>query len=398
MPHATKKKKKRKGVDGRMPKAGILEASDLQRLIDRLRALDYEVVGPTLRDAAVVYDEIEHVRELPAGWRDEQDGGSYRLLPRKDGALFGYAVGPHTWKRYLFPPERRLWRAERSDGEAHFTVHVDEEAPPRRAFLGVRPCELAAMAIQDRIFMEGAYTDPVYASRRKNVFIIAVQCGYASGACFCTSMGTGPHASAGYDLALTELVDKKRHAFFVEVGTAAGRKVFEALSLRPATTEDHEAAQAVVARTAASIKRTLKTDDLHDVLLGQPNHPHWDEVGARCLSCTNCTMVCPTCFCSTVEDVTDLSGTHAERWQKWDSCFTLDFSYIHGGSVRTTVSSRYRQWLTHKLASWVKQYGTSGCVGCGRCIAWCPVAIDLTKEVPALRDGMRVMKTETENT
>ena len=80
-----------------------------------------------------------------------------------------------------------------------------------------------------------------------------------------------------------------------------------------------------------------------------------------------------------------LYGARAERWRKWDSCFTLDFSYIHGGSVRTSAAARYRQWLSHKLATWIDQFGSSGCVGCGRCITWCPVGIDITEEVAAIR-------------
>ena len=367
------------------PEAGMMEAADLQKLIDTLKAQHDQVLGPTLRDGAIVYDEIDTVRDLPVGWRDEQKGGHYRLVRRGDDAYFGYAVGPYTWKKFLFPPQRRLWRAERNADDASFSVHPDQEEPLRRVFFGVRPCELAALAIQDRIFMQGAFVDPVYASRRKNTFVVAVQCGYAAGTCFCTSMGAGPQAENGFDLALTEILNDERHVFLVTAGTEAGRAVLETLPLRPVTDEDWEAAHAVTARTAASIERALDTDGLHDVLLGQPNNPHWEEIATRCLSCTNCTMVCPTCFCSTVEDVTDLSGNTAERWQKWDSCFTLDFSYIHGGSVRSSVTSRYRQWLTHKLASWIDQFGTSGCVGCGRCIAWCPVGIDLTEEVPKLR-------------
>jgi hypothetical protein len=94
-------------------------------------------------------------------------------------------------------------------------------------------------------------------------------------------------------------------------------------------------------------------------------------------------LVCPTCFCSTVEDTTDLSGEVATRTRVWDSCFTLGHSYIHGGSVRPTTATRYRQWLTHKLDTWWDQFGTSGCVGCGRCTTWCPAEIDLLAEVPA---------------
>jgi ferredoxin len=127
--------------------------------------------------------------------------------------------------------------------------------------------------------------------------------------------------------------------------------------------------------------------DAERVLKANLEHPRWTEVAKRCLACTNCTLVCPTCFCSTVEDVTDLGGDQIGRERRWDSCFTLEFSYIHGGSVRRDGASRYRQWLTHKLAHWHDQFGSSGCVGCGRCISWCPVGIDITEEVAAIAAG-----------
>jgi Fe-S-cluster-containing hydrogenase component 2 len=131
----------------------------------------------------------------------------------------------------------------------------------------------------------------------------------------------------------------------------------------------------------------MDTTGIRDLLYTNFDHPRWDNVAQRCLTCANCTMVCPTCFCTTVEDVSDVTGSHAERWRKWDSCFSQNFSYIHGGSVRSSAKSRYRQWMTHKLASWIDQFGSSGCVGCGRCITWCPVGIDITEEVRAIRES-----------
>jgi ferredoxin len=131
--------------------------------------------------------------------------------------------------------------------------------------------------------------------------------------------------------------------------------------------------------------RSLDTEGIRDLLFSNLEHPRWDEVASRCLSCTNCTLVCPTCFCSSVTEVADLSGDRVDRERQWASCFTLDHARIHGGSVRSTTASRYRQWLTHKLAGWIDQFGSSGCTGCGRCITWCPVGIDLTEEVAAIR-------------
>ena len=135
-------------------------------------------------------------------------------------------------------------------------------------------------------------------------------------------------------------------------------------------------------------------DGVHDLLYNNFEHPFWDDVGARCLACGNCTMVCPTCFCVTVEDSTDLAGDVAERRRRMDSCFSTAFTYVYGGSTRTSTRARYRQWLTHKLAGWVDQFGAVGCVGCGRCITWCPVGIDLTAEVASLRAQSQEMALE----
>jgi formate hydrogenlyase subunit 6/NADH:ubiquinone oxidoreductase subunit I len=197
-------------------------------------------------------------------------------------------------------------------------------------------------------------------------------------------MGTGPQAESGYDLALTELLDAP-HRFLVDVGSERGAELLAELPRREATTSDLASAVASGEAARGRMGRTMETDGVRDLLLASLDSPRWDDVASRCLSCANCTLVCPTCFCSTVEDATDLTGDHAERWRVWDTCFSVDYSYIHGGSIRPSTRSRYRQWLTHKLATWQDQFGTSGCVGCGRCITWCPVGIDITEEVDALR-------------
>jgi sulfhydrogenase subunit beta (sulfur reductase) len=233
------------------------------------------------------------------------------------------------------------------------------------------------------VLLEGPYVDPHYRARRAGNFVVAVNCGQAGGTCFCVSMKTGPKASFGFDLALTELGDEA--GFLVEVGSEAGALVLGEVPHRDARPDEIEAADGVVARTAHGMGRAMDASDVHELLLRNLEHPRWDQVADRCLTCGNCTMVCPTCFCTSVEDESGLDGESATRTRRWDSCFTMDFSYIHGGSVRRTARSRYRQWLTHKLATWVDQFGSSGCVGCGRCITWCPVGIDLTEEVAAIR-------------
>ena len=367
----------------------VLERGDFQQLFNSLINRGYRVLGPTLREGAIVYDSITSTADLPAGWTDEQGGGRYRLHRRNDEAVFGYAVGPHSWKKFLHPPIVRLWQAKREGGRLE--IQAEPQEITKVAFLGVRSCELHAIAIQDRVFIGGQQVETGYESRRKQVFIVAVNCGQAGGTCFCASMNTGPRTTSGFDLALTEIMEDNRHYFLVEAGTDAGADVLRELPHRVADSFEEQAAERLCTKTAETMGRKMETADLKEILYRNYEHPRWNNVAARCLTCGNCTMVCPTCFCTTVEDVTDLKGEHAERWQKWDSCFTMDFSYIHGGSIRATPKSRYRQWMTHKLATWFDQFGTSGCVGCGRCITWCPVGIDITEEVAAIRNSEHAM-------
>ncbi len=362
----------------------VIDTNGLQRLLEALAQAGYRVVGPTVRDEAIVYDDIVGIDSLPVGWTDRQEAGRYALERREGDACFGYVVGPHSWKKFLFPPVETLWTARRDEAGA-MAVSRPEPSQQAFAFIGVRGCEIEAIAIQDKVFEQGPYTDTAYAARRSDAFIVAVNCAQAGGTCFCVSMDTGPKATHGFDLALTEMIDGPSHRFLVEVGSEAGARIMAQVPHEPASAGQVEAAEAIVERTAGQMGRSLDTEGLKQLLQDNPEHPRWDDVATRCLTCANCTMVCPTCFCSTVEDHSDLTNTEAERVRKWDSCFTMDYSYIHGGSVRGSTASRYRQWMTHKLANWIDQFGTSGCVGCGRCITWCPVGIDLTEEAAAIR-------------
>jgi len=369
----------------------VLERDQLQWLLQAVGNRGYQVLGPTVRDRAVVFDDVTSLSDLPAGWTDEQDGGTYRLKKRADGALFGYASGPTAAKKFLHPSVVRLWRAKAGGNSFH--IEEGPEGSTKLAFIGVRSCDLHAIAVQDKVFLNGKYSDPIYKARREDAFVVAVNCGQAGGTCFCVSMNTGPKATFGFDLALTEVLEDERHYFVMEVGTRLGAEVLDQVPHKAASAEEKAAAERIVARTAGQMGRTMDTKDIKELLYRNYENPRWEDVAKRCLTCGNCTMVCPTCFCTTVEDVTDLTGEHVERWRKLDSCFTMDFSYIHGGSVRSSTRARYRQWMTHKLATWIDQFGTLGCVGCGRCIAWCPVAIDITEEAGAIR---RIEKELTE--
>ncbi len=360
----------------------VIDSDGLEVLITSLGELGYETKGPTVRNEAILPGPVHRVADLPVGTHDIQSPGRYRLERGDDVAVFGWAVGPGSWKAEFFPPTQELWRSTVDDEGATVTV-PDSTAPPL-AIIGARPCELAGLAVLDRVLLEGTYPDPRYAARRAGTFVVVAECGSPAGTCFCTSMGSGPGAENGFDLALTEIDDGQGHHFVVRVGTERGGEVLARVPVSPASDRDLAARQQVISSAEAAIDRHLETKGLAELLNRNLEHPRWDEVAERCLACGNCTLVCPTCFCSDVSDTTDLSGT-VERRRTWASCFDLDHSYLHGGPVRSTTSSRYRQWLTHKLSTWWDQFDTSGCVGCGRCIAWCPVGIDLTEEAAAIR-------------
>ena len=352
----------------------------LQELIDVLREQQYAVVAPVIDQSAIVYEEIDHIDRLPRGWIDVQSAGQYRLQPTTSDRWFDFTVGPHSWKKYLFPARCVLSTGKPSPEGWQFESATDDS--PAYAFLGVRACELAAIQIQDRVLLHGPYVDAIYQQRRSRAFIIAVNCVRSGDNCFCVSMQTGPMCQAGYDLALTETDD----GFVVDIGSERGQELMAKLRLPRAPQDQCLAADVSRKQAATQQSKQMLTANLPQLLMANLEHPRWKEVGDRCLSCTNCTMVCPTCFCCSVDEVSDLNTGEVERQRQWDSCFHEEFSNLNGRPVRSDVRSRYRQWLTHKLATWHDQFDTSGCVGCGRCITWCPVGIDITAEVAALRE------------
>ncbi len=356
-----------------LPKAG------LDRLLALLWSQGRRVLGPVVRSGGVMFGEVRRAADMPAGLREEQQPGHYRLVAGIEAEVFGVVNGPGSLKPSFFAPDETLLEVARQ--KRGFSVSETEPATPRLAVVGVRACDLAALAIQDRVFLGDRFPDSHYAARRRDALFIAVDCTRSAPTCFCASMGTGPSAAAGYDLAMTETVD----GFVIRSGSAAGESLVAELDLSLADETAVAMAKARVAACAAGMTRRLDTADLPRLLYEEAEHPRWEQVAQRCLSCTNCTMVCPTCFCHTVVDVEDIDGNVSRRVRQWDSCFSLDHARIHGINFRPKIAHRYRQWLTHKLAAWIDQFGTSGCVGCGRCITWCPVGIDLTEEVAAIR-------------
>jgi len=362
--------------------AGFLPRTGFQKLLDTLQQAGYRCIAPQVRDGAIVYDTLARAEDFPRGMRDWQSPGAYRLKRTDSPRFFSWANGPQALKPFVFAPREPLWRSERT-ADAAIRFSEINPAPEPLAVIGVRACDLAALRLQDRHFLEGPFADPGYAARRRNLFLVVVHCTHPADTCFCVSTGDGPRAAQGFDLALHE----SDEGYLVQAGSDKGRALVAPWALVPVTTARQQDADREVEDGARRQTRRLPSRNLRDDLFANLSHPRWEEVAERCLSCGNCTAVCPTCFCHSEADEAALDGRHSLHLRQWDSCFTQGHSYIHGMTIRADTRTRYRQWLTHKLGSWHDQYGRSGCVGCGRCIAWCPVGIDITEEAAAVCGG-----------
>ena len=361
---------------------------ELDIVFANLRAMGYDVIGQRVKDHAIIPASINGIADLPRGYISQQEAGKYRLVSDGHKRYFDITSGPQSWKQYFFPSRTPMMSIQRDpEDESKWTIEENDEPAPSYALVGVRPCDLAAIKIQDRIFMREEWSDPIYQARRTNAFILAVNCLHPSGTCFCVSMGTGPKAESGFDLCLTELDE----VFLIEIGSKIGLTAMtgeQTLSWQPASDSLLQSAQDGLDKARQEMGRVLPDpEELPDLLLNNLEHPQWDNVARRCLSCGSCTLVCPTCFCWDANDQSILFGDNVTRERVWDSCYNPDYSYVFGGNTRPNTRSRYRQWLTHKFASWQHQFGTSGCVGCGRCITWCPAGIDPTEEIASIREA-----------
>ncbi len=356
----------------------------------------YRIIGPKIENGVVILAEIKY-GDIPAGYRDSQKPGRYRLSPEKDSQVFSFSSGPDSFKRFLNPPLAELFHFHRFETGLGITSPpfsekggISETGLPI-CFMGIRACDLWALKLYDRIFPGGRVRDRTYESLRRNSLIIAFNCLYPSGNCFCLSTGTGPEVKDTFDVAVTELKD----SFLLEEGSARGKEILGLLPLGHAGERQSLEKRERIETCKALFRKSIAADELPEIIFRNLDHPHWEDIARRDLECGNCTQVCPTCFCNTSYDFVYPGGISGEdkcnlelsgrRLRKWDSCFSRDFAQVHGGNFRLSRKARYRHWMAHKLAYMQDQFGLPGCVGCGRCITWCPAGIDITRELEALR-------------
>lgn len=365
-------------------KAAKIKKEDLRVLFENL-ASRYRIIGPKILNGTVVLSEISF-DDIPAGYKDSQHPGSYRVEEGSPSEIFSFSPGPDSLKKFLHPSMTEAFFFRKT--AKGLTAEVPARGDTPLAFIGIRACDLAAMSLLDKIFLDGPVRHHGYEGTRKNIFIVSVNCLHPGENCFCDSMGTGPEVKEGFDLSITEI----RSALVVEPGTPTGQALLEKLPHEEITDIDIDEKKAVVSHCRERMKKSMKTGDLPGIIYRNMEHPRWTEIADRDLECGNCTMVCPTCFCNSSFDILSVKTISANlkevpgiRKRTWDSCFSKNFARVHGGNFRPSRRARYRHWMTHKLAYWIDQFGRPGCVGCGRCITWCPVGIDITHELEELR-------------
>ena len=358
----------------------IIDAAALQKILERFQDDGYEIIAPKVEGGVMTQGPLGS-GELPAtGYVEKQAPGSYRLEEKGEGSWFSHTLPMQSWRRFLNPPEEVLFRTRLT--EEGFEVEESEGSVGRRLFFGVRGCDTRGIEALDQTFLHQTHADPYYASRREGLFVIAADCFFPAQTCFCTSMGDGPVLTSGFDIALSEI---QPGVFLARGGSEAGLEILTGFPEADGESIAKRAQLAVLAEKA--IGRSVDINHARRVLTDHLDHHQWDKIAARCLSCANCTLVCPTCFCGTIDESPSLDSQSSERIRRWDSCFHISHSYIHGGHIRASVKSRYRQWLSHKLLNQKEQSGVSGCTGCGRCITWCPAGIDLTEELSNFKTG-----------
>lgn len=357
----------------------FLEKDRLIEVFERLKG-DYTVIAPKIEKGAILYQRVSAFEDLPFGYRDHQKPGYYRIEKIDTEKFFTYTHPVNSLKNFLHPPELTLMRIKKGDKRVRFSYDIPRE---RYAFFDVRACDLKALRILDGVFIEkNNFPDPYYRSLRENIFVVAVNCTYATDVCFCATLSSGPEVKEGFDICLTEI----RDGFVVEVGSKKGMELLKDMHLKEANKEQIKEKERRVANL--KVREEKLPEDLRDRLYEAMEHPFWDQVAKRCLACTNCTQVCPTCFCFDVLEINDMDLKKSVRMRVWDSCFNPSFATVHKFNIRESIMSRYRQWLMHKFAYWVDQFDTLGCVGCGRCITWCPVGIDVLESVKELLKGV----------
>lgn len=343
----------------------VLEKKDLQKFLDSLKKT-YKVIGPTKKGGATAtyahatFGFIDKIEDL------EIDYKSTMLSP----------------KIIFFPDNQPLFGYKKKEDGVNLK-DLREVWNEQRVLLGLHPCDIAALSCLDKVFGEKGFEDESYNNKRSKSIIIGVTCAEPQKSCFCNVLGTGPDAETGYDLLMTDLGD----GYFFRAETAIGREIISADYFKDATDQDRVRREREIERVSKELPDDLEGSGISEVMAEKYNDELWDEFSDECLTCGACNMVCPTCHCFTIKDKTTSDRSEGTRLLVWDSCHFERFAKMAGDlTVREEKSSRFKHRLYDKFYYDKERSGTVFCVGCGRCIEFCPSHIDIRAALRKLQE------------
>ena len=328
----------------------LIKKDSFLKFIDALRS-EHRVFGPVKERNYVAFREISSSTDLFM---------EYQTTMLSPGKMFIYKPREDILKFRMEAP-----------------VSIEEITPTieKQVIVGIHPCDINAILYLDKTFL-GVFPDPFYKARRENTILIGLNCMQVSENCFCSSVGAGPFlkAQAGYDMILTDFGED----YLVEIKHSKASELFT-IKGKEAGPDEWRVKSEKEETVLKSFKKVIDIDGLDDLFMKNLDHPVWTTTAdERCLSCSNCVMVCPTCFCYDIVDETSMDLKGVRRIRQLDACQDLRFAEVHAGNFRLRRASRLRQFVIHNL-NYTNQYGVIKTVGCGRCITWCPTKIDLTE-------------------
>lgn len=329
-----------------------LDKKDLESFLKGLMEA-YDLFAPVrLTEGVSVFKKIDTPEEVDLT----------QLVPQKPA------------KEAFFPQTEVMFRFERAAG--HGLVRTTESLQRDRVLFGAKPCDIEAISLIGKVFESPEYTDVYFAEKRRKTTMVVLGCDHPLSTCFCSSTGGGPFKKNGADLFLTDLGG----SYLAEPLTEKGTLLTRSPLFKEALPEDEELVREIEEKAKRKVNGTIPVEGIEKKLDLMMESPFWDRVHEKCLGCGVCTFLCPTCHCFDISD--EATDNRGERVRCWDSCLFPIYSLeTSGHNPRPTCRERTRQRLMHKLNYYPKNYGRVACVGCGRCILFCPVQFDIREVI-----------------
>jgi len=339
----------------------ILKKEDIRRLYDLL-AEGNRVVGPVIKGSDIQGKTIYAFEEV-------SDFSTIHL---------DYTTTKMPAKKFFMPYKEVMadFRMQGKDWEK--TIGFNIESP--FVIFGMHACDINALNKLDKVLLGSHYPMPYYAAKRKNMFIIGVDC-KPQPYCFCRSMGADT-ALHGFDIFLTDLGNH----YFVEILSDTAYNFIKQITDKEPAEDDHARYMKVASEKNKKFTARIDNTDLTKILDMEFQSEVWKKWGDQCLSCGTCSNVCPTCYCYGVSESVDLDLSRAQKAKFLYSCNLIDFAEVAGGhNFRPESHTRLKYRYYHKHRGFVEAYEESLCVGCGRCGESCLAGITVPEVIASVR-------------